>query len=89
MSHTMMIEVPDEVYEALRESPALGDTPEEAAVTVLTRHAQRPRGNGSQRDPEAMARLLRFAGCMSSGNPNAADNEQIDADLARESGRGL
>jgi hypothetical protein len=38
---------------------------------------------------EALAKLLRYAGAVSSGNPRSADNEQIDADLAREYGRDL
>ncbi len=32
---------------------------------------------------EALAKLLRFAGAVSSGNSRSADNEQIDVDLAR------
>ncbi len=38
---------------------------------------------------EALAKLLRHAGAVSSGNSRSADNEQIDADLAREYGREL
>ncbi len=34
----------------------------------------------------ALDELMRFAGAVSSGNPRAADNEAIDADLAREYG---
>ena len=37
----------------------------------------------------ALANLLLHAGAVSSGNPRAADNEQIDADLAREYGKDL
>jgi hypothetical protein len=37
----------------------------------------------------ALAKLLRHAGAVSSGNPCSADNEQIDADLAREYGKDL
>ncbi len=32
----------------------------------------------------ALEKLLRHAGAVSSGNLRSADNEQIDADLARE-----
>ena len=38
---------------------------------------------------KAMNELLRFAGAVSSGNPHAADNEEIDADLAREYGKDI
>ncbi|MGH9836439.1 MAG: hypothetical protein ACREBD_25690 [Blastocatellia bacterium] len=37
----------------------------------------------------ALDDLLRHAGAVSSGNPRSADNEQIDADLAREYGKDL
>ena len=32
----------------------------------------------------ARERLLRFAGAVNSGDPRSADNDRIDADLARE-----
>ena len=34
----------------------------------------------------AEARFARWLGAVNSGNPHSADNEQIDADLAREYG---
>jgi hypothetical protein len=37
----------------------------------------------------ALDDLLRHAGAVSSGGPRSADNEQIDADLAREYGKDL
>lgn len=33
---------------------------------------------------QAKARLKRFAGAVNSGDPHSAENERIDADLARE-----
>ena len=44
---------------------------------------------GARERREAMDELLRYAGAVSSGNPHAADNEAIDADLAREYGKDL
>ncbi len=44
---------------------------------------------GAREKREAMNELLRFAGAASSGNLHAADNEEIDADLAREYGKDL
>ena len=35
---------------------------------------------------DALAKLLQHAGAVRSDNPRSADNEQIDADLAREYG---
>jgi hypothetical protein len=38
----------------------------------------------SEREREAaMAEFLAFAGCVNSGDADAADNERIDADLSR------
>lgn len=37
----------------------------------------------------ALAALRRFSGAVDSGDVHSADNERIDADLAREYGRGL
>ncbi|MCG3144538.1 MAG: hypothetical protein HONDAALG_01968 [Gammaproteobacteria bacterium] len=37
----------------------------------------------------ALDELMLHAGAVSSGNPRSADNEQIDADLAREYGKDL
>lgn len=50
-----------------------------------------PFENGSQivdaeRTRIAEERFARWIGAVSSGNPHSADNEQIDADLAREYG---
>ena len=44
---------------------------------------------GARERRAALDELLRYAGAVSSGNPRAADNEAIDADLAREYGKGL
>ena len=38
---------------------------------------------GEEAERLAEARFARWIGAVKSGNPNSADNEQIDADLAR------
>jgi hypothetical protein len=88
MSKTLTFEVPDEVYEALEQAAAKqGRTTEAVALEYLARHApqQRPQLTEEQRR-EAREKLLRYAGAVNSGNSHSADNEQIDADLAREYG---
>ncbi|MBI1766463.1 MAG: hypothetical protein HYR56_34075 [Acidobacteria bacterium] len=50
--------------------------------------AVRPPLSEEQRQA-ALAGLMQHAGAVSSGNPRAGDNEQIDADLAREYGKDL
>lgn len=60
-----------------------------AIVTVLEN------GNGAKKQmTEEETRLAeelfaRWIGAWDSGDPNSADNERIDADLAREYGAGL
>lgn len=38
---------------------------------------------------QALQNLMQHAGAVQSGNPNSADNEQIDRDLAGEYGKDL
>ncbi|MBA4183670.1 MAG: hypothetical protein H0X49_06625 [Acidobacteria bacterium] len=47
-------------------------------------------GNLSKQEKDqALTELMKFAGAVNSGDSRSADNEQIDADLAAEYGRGL
>lgn len=89
MAHTISVEVSDEVYAALKDTPSLGRTPEEAAATVLQRYVPTKSGGGAPRDRDALKRLLALAGSIDSGDPNSADNERLEEDLAREYGRDL
>jgi hypothetical protein len=60
------------------------------AALILADIALPERTQLSEREKkEALAKLLRYAGAVSSGNTGSADNKQIDADLAREYGRDL
>jgi hypothetical protein len=86
MSKTLTFEVPDELYEAFEQMAAKqGRTTEAVALEWLARNAPPPRPvlTAEQRR-EALEKLLRHAGAVNSGNPRSADNERIDADLARE-----
>jgi hypothetical protein len=60
------------------------DRKSRAIVTVLNGEANAREGLSVQERQTAIADLMRFAGCVNSGNPRSADNEAIDADLARE-----
>ncbi len=76
MGHQLTLELPDEIYEAVKKAAdATGKTPTEWIVTDLR-----------QRLPARDERLRRHFGSVRSGNPRSADNEQIDADLAKEYG---
>ena len=77
------LELPEPVYDALVEAARCrGVAPSEWIASHLPRPTRPP---VSVADREAaVARLLRFAGTVSLGHPTGIDNEQIDADLARE-----
>lgn len=88
MSQTVTLELPDEVYQVIqRTARMLGRTTEDLAAEWLARHARKPRPHLSEEEMRAAwARLTRHAGAASLGHPTGADNESIDADLAREYG---
>ena len=79
MDHKLTVTVPEEVYQPLvEEALKQGRTPEEEAALRLQRSV--PRRNGERR-PGALRDLF---GSVDLGPPIGIDNEQIDADLARE-----
>lgn len=86
MSKTLTFEIPEELYEAFDHIARRdGKTTEQVALEYLTRRAAERRPTlGEAERRAARDRLLRYAGAVNSGDPNAADNERIDADLARE-----
>ncbi|MFN2393836.1 MAG: hypothetical protein ABR566_17980 [Pyrinomonadaceae bacterium] len=57
-----------------------------AIVTVLDDENVNKRAMSEEEKQLAEERFARHFGAISSGNPRSADNEQIDADLAREYG---
>ena len=83
MEHKLTITLPDEVYRPLVEAALeQGRTPEDLAAEQLRRALPRPQ----QPNGEKKASIREFFGIWDSGDPNFADNERIDADLAREYG---
>lgn len=88
MSKVLTFEVADEVYEACQQMAAqYGGSAEEYALEFMLRYGPKPRPKLSEEEAKAaLDRLLRHAGAENSGTPDSADNEQIDADLAREYG---
>lgn len=94
MGRQLILELPNDLYEPLAKSAeAVGQTLDEWILARLRPLARRPVLSGDARlrlsDKEkeaAMAELMAFAGCVNSGDPNATDNERIDADLAHEYG---
>lgn len=88
MSKTLTFEIPDEIYELLQTVAAqMGRSTEEVALEWVVRLAPKPRPKLTAEEMEAAEqRFRRHFGAFQSGNPRSADNEQIDADLAREYG---
>ena len=85
MSKSVTLELPDDVWRAMvEEALHEGRTPEAIAVKWLTGKAPK-RDQKSPRQTEAgRNRFRRHFGAVKSVKPRSADNEQIDADLARE-----
>jgi hypothetical protein len=83
MSQTL--ELPEQTYAALVEAArAEGVSPTEWIEGKLPRAAADTRSEQERSD--ALKRLLRHAGAIDLGYPTGTDNDQIDADLAREYG---
>ncbi|HVF86410.1 MAG TPA: hypothetical protein VM866_02420 [Pyrinomonadaceae bacterium] len=88
MEHKLIITLPDEVFVLIAEDARRsGRTPEEEAARLIERSAPKPtRATGTNSTHSTPDPLERHFGAWNSGDPNSADNERIDADLAREYG---
>jgi hypothetical protein len=86
MEHKLTVTVPDEVYQPLvQEALRQGRTPEEWAAERLSQTVPRiPAFSDVADEQEAEERFARHIGAWDSGDQNSADNDRIDADLARE-----
>lgn len=87
MAHTLTIELSDDMFEAVRQvAQQTGKAPEVVALEGVARHVATtsvaPRADTDK--SEAWQQLHRFFGAIDSGDPHSANNERIDADLARE-----
>ena len=90
MSRTITLEIPDEVFSNFqRQAESKGETAEKFVLEIVLKNAPRTKKNGAEDAQIAEERFMRWVGAVNSGNPRSADNEQIDADLAAEYGRGL
>ena len=90
MGRKITLELPDEIYDGLQEiAPQLGMTTEEAVVHWLWEYGPRSKQVDEAVSEAAWLRLRACAGAPRSGDLQAADNEAIDADMARDHARGL
>lgn len=91
MSQTLTLEISDQFYETIRQqAETAGMSPAQLIVAVLE---QRFGGNRKAADPRIEAEkqasreyFERHFGSVKLNAPTGADNESIDADLAREYG---
>jgi hypothetical protein len=83
---TLTLQVPDDLYEALAETGTKsGGSLEEVALRWLAQRSPKLRGvSVDDKGRERRGVVTRYFGAWDSGDPNSADNERIDADLARE-----
>jgi hypothetical protein len=88
MSKTLTFELPDEVFHVLQQKAAqTGRSFEELALEFLLKHRRKPTPPLSDEERKAAReRLMRHIGAQALGHATGADNESIDADLAREYG---
>jgi len=92
MNHPLTVELPDALYQAVaRAAQAAGVSPTEWIVGQVANavHAEngQPSDTRSEAEkPQARDRFRQMFGFFDSGDPNSADNDKIDADLAREYG---
>lgn len=86
MSKTITLDVPEDLYELFRLiANAFSRSIEEVALEFLTATVSRSRHQKNEQEAlEARARFERHFGEVSLGFATGADNESIEADLARE-----
>ena len=85
MEHKLTVILPDEIYQPLVEAASKqGRTPEEFAAERLARAVSPRLASSNAEAREAQARFERHFGAYDSDDPDFANNERIDADLARE-----
>lgn len=91
MSKTITLEIPDEVFSSFqKQAESTGKSTEKFVLEIVLKKYSKINGNLTEQEKaDALEDLMKFAGAVSSGNPRSADNEEIDADLAREYGKDL
>jgi hypothetical protein len=82
MTHQLTLELGDEVFRPLAQAARqAGQSLEQWAAAQLRSCAE-----SSLKHTADLARLMAHAGAVDLGKPTGADNDSIDADLAREYG---
>jgi hypothetical protein len=82
MAHELTLELPDKIFQPLAKAAAQAGQSLEQWATVQLRAC----AASADRHAADLARLLQHAGAVDLGKPTGANNESIDAYLAREHG---
>lgn len=82
---TLSFEIPDEIYGWIKDlAVKMGKPVETVALEYLLRMQPAPLPQLTEEERrQAQERMRRHSGSVSSGDPHSADNDRIDADLAR------
>ena len=87
------MEASRQIYESLPNMisvpPELRRRRVEVIILPLDENGGGPSELSDEQLCNALENLMKHAGAVDSADSNSGDNERIDADLARESGRGL
>lgn len=88
MARIVKYEIADEIYQAIEAvAERTGISTEAALLQYLALHIRARRDRASNEEiSSAQERFRQYIGSVSLGRATGADNESIDADLAREYG---
>ena len=85
MSQTLVLHLSDEAYTLIQQqAEAANLSPSQLAVTLLSQRLKLNRGRTEAEKQAAIKRFESHFCAIDFGYPTGADNESIDADLARE-----
>ena len=85
MSQTLVVQLSEEAYAALRrEAESAGTSPADMAAAMVERQVGGGPFHSAANSQAARERFERHFGEIDLGHPTGADNETVDADLARE-----
>jgi len=85
MSQTLVVQLSEEAYAALRrEAESAGMSPEEVAAALVERQVAASSLRAEADRQAARERFERHFGELDMPSPAGLDNERIDADLAKE-----
>jgi hypothetical protein len=87
MGRSLTLNVPDEVFHSLdSQARAAGVSIQDWTIEILSSRLmhESKSGNGDDDAHDGLARLVDACGKIAVGDPNGAENEAIDRDLAQE-----